>query len=150
MKNFYKWIPHCNYRISAKAIIRDKKWRFALCLKKMLVHWKNQIKWDIPGWGIDHWEDVEATIRREIREEMWLGVVSIDVSPKYFFLWESACWEKPLALVCYEIEVDSLNYVPSDECLEMRFFSLEEALNAETYSMVEKILKEVSEKFWKF
>jgi hypothetical protein len=32
----------------------------------------------------------------------------------------------------------------------MRFFSLEEALNAETYSMVEKILKEVSEKFWKF
>lgn len=150
MKTFYEWIPHCNYRISAKAIIRNEEWKFAMCLKQMMVHWKLQTKWDIPGWWIDHGEDVFTALRREILEEMWLTVTNIESSPKYFFLWESACWEKPLAQVCYEIELEDMSYTKTDECLEMKFFTLDEALQADTYSMVHKALLEVKENFWKY
>ncbi len=150
MKTLYPWVKNCHYRISAKAIIKNNKGEIALCLKRMLVNWVNQEKWDIPGWGIEHWEDIATAIRRETYEETGLIVTHISPQPLYFFLWESAAWDTPLVLACYEVTVQDFDFDVSDECLDMQFFTLEEALKADTYCMVTDALKEIKKLYWDF
>jgi len=150
MKNIYEWVKQCHYRISAKAILRNSEWKFALCLKEMLVDWVLQSRLDIPWGWIDHWETAIETIKREIFEEMWLIVRHIDPSPKYFFTWESTCTRIPMWIVCYETEVENFDYTPSEECRVMNFYSLEEALNADLYPAVRTSLEEAQKLFWKF
>ena len=65
------------YRISVKALIYNEKWEFLLAKE-------NNWTWDIPGWWLDHWENFDVCIKRELQEEMWLEVVWIDKNPKYF------------------------------------------------------------------
>ncbi len=150
MKSFYPDIWDCRYRISAKAILRNSEGRFALCLKEMMVHGELQTKWDIPGGGIDHGEDAMQTIQREIMEETWLEVTSINPHPTYFFVWESACGNVPIGLVFYEVITKNFDYTPTDECRELRFFTLEEALQADIYPAVKTSLEEAKELFGEF
>lgn len=150
MKTHYPDIWHCRYRISAKAILRNSEWKFALCMKEMEVDGKFLTKWDIPWGGIDHGEDVFTTLRREIKEEMGLEVKQIEKQPQYFFIWESACWKVPLWLVFYEVEVENFDYIASDECRELRFFELDEALKEDLWPAVRKFLKEAKGLFGEF
>ncbi|MBP7018618.1 NUDIX hydrolase [Candidatus Saccharibacteria bacterium] len=52
------------YRISIKALIRDKKGR-VLVVKESGRTW-----WDLPGGGMDHGEDIKSAITRELQEEV--------------------------------------------------------------------------------
>ncbi len=64
-------------------------------------------------------------------EEMWLIVTSIDKTPIAF-----ATVKRPphgkrkhdvyIANVCYQLSVESLDFVPSDECVEIWFFDLDD------------------------
>lgn len=150
MKTDYPWIKQCYYRISAKALIYNEEGKFALCLKEMMVHWELHTKWDIPGGGIDHGEHWPETISREIMEEMWIRVTHVNLHPKYFFVWESSCWTIPLTLVCYETELENFDYTPSDECREMRFFTLDEALEQNLYPAIRTTLEQAMRDFGKF
>jgi 8-oxo-dGTP pyrophosphatase MutT (NUDIX family) len=113
----------------------------------MLVDGKIQSRWDIPGGGIDHGEDVFQTLKREILEETGLKVLSIEPRPKYFFVGESTCRNIPLALVCYEVAVEDFDYTPTDECREMQFFSLDEALEVDIYPAIRTSLEEAKRVF---
>jgi len=150
MKTFYADIWDCRYRISAKAILRNPEWKFALCLKEMMVHWELHSRFDIPWGGIDHGEDAISTLTREIHEETGLKVVSIEPRPKYFFVWESTCWNVPLGLIYYEVQVENFDYTPTEECREMKFVTLDEALEADIYPAVRSSLEEVKRLFWAF
>lgn len=151
MTSRYEWIKQSFYRVSVKGILRDESWRFALCMKEMEVNGEIQKKWDIPGWGIDHGENPLDALEREFIEETWLVITKIDHRPKYFFIWESACTQKPLWLLYFEIEVDDLESLThSKECSELRFFTLEEAFQEELYPAVRANLEEAKEVFWSF
>lgn len=150
METKYEWIKECHYRVSAKAILRNPEWKFALCMKEMKIDWTVQSNWDFPGGWIDHWEDVFETLEREIMEEMWLKVTNIKPSPKYFFIGESACWKVPLGLVFYETQVSNFDYISSDECRELRFFTLEEALEENLWPAVRSNLEEAKKLFQGF
>lgn len=54
--------PNTYYRVSLKAIIRNKK-------GEVLVVKEKGSKWSLPGGGIDHNESFEAGLKREIYEE---------------------------------------------------------------------------------
>lgn len=150
MKNFYPDIWDCRYRISAKAILRNPEWKFALCMKEMMVNVELHKKWDIPWGGIDHGEHPLNTIKREIKEEMGLTVTKIHPNPKYFFIWESSCGNVPLGLVFYETEVEHFDYTETEECRELRFFTLQEALEEDLYPAVRSVFEEVQESFGDF
>lgn len=151
MQTQYKWVPECYYRISVKTIIRDKFSRFALCMKEMSVNGEVQKKWDIPGWGIDHWENPIEALQRELTEETWLTISNINPRPKYFFIWESACTSKPLGLLYFEVEIESLDsLIHSEECSELKFFTLEEALQEDLYPAVRTNLEEAKSQFGSF
>ena len=117
----------------------------------MIVHGEMQTKFDIPGGGIDHGElTAQETIRREVMEELWLQVTHIDNAPKYFFIGESTCEEIPLGIVFYETQVEHYNYTESDECRELKFVTLEEALEQELYPAVRNLLEQAKKLYGTF
>lgn len=56
-------IPNCFYRISIKALILDKDGKFLLCRE-------SDGRWELPGGGLDHGENPQDGLMREIKEEM--------------------------------------------------------------------------------
>ena len=139
MQKSYEWIKECHYRVSAKAFIRNSEWRFALSREHT---WK----WDIPGGGIDHWEEIHEALRREIMEEMWLTVTKISAQPIYTYVCESS-WinspKRPICVLIYETEVEDYNFIPSDECTEMKFVTATEAQELDLYYPNEKVMREI-------
>ena len=124
------------YRISVKALIYNEKWEFLLTKE-------NNWTWDIPGWWLDHWENFDVCIKRELQEEMWLEVIWIDKSPKYFITAnkpesKTRPW---LANVFYEVKVKDLNFRPSDECVEIWFFNIDNVNNINTIVNVKEFVK---------
>jgi 8-oxo-dGTP diphosphatase len=113
-------VPKAWYRISVKALIYNEKWEFLLTKEDTWV-------WDIPGWWLDHWEYYDICIKRELEEEMWLEVTWIDKNPKYFITaHKPESKTRPwLANVFYEVKVKDLNFIPSNECIEIGFFNLD-------------------------
>ena len=121
-------IPACFYRISIKALILDDEKRFLLAKE-------SNGKWELPGGGLDFGEKPQICIIREIKEEMGLDVTFVDDSPSYFLTSqkENGRW---FSNIIYLTKVNDLNFTASDECVEMRFFTKEEALKENLFSNV--------------
>jgi 8-oxo-dGTP pyrophosphatase MutT (NUDIX family) len=60
----------CTYRVSAKAVITSDK---GLLLVK-----EDADQWDLPGGGIEHFEELDDALRREIQEELGAEITEID------------------------------------------------------------------------
>ena len=129
-----KDIPNTFYRISAKALILDDQKRF------LLVREENGL-WEIPGGGIDHGEHPIETIKREIIEEMGIEVLDVNPTIQYFVIAKALdnVWKSS---VFYLTKLKNLEFTPTEECKEIRFFTKEEAERVDTYPVVKAFLKE--------
>ncbi len=129
-------IQNAWYRISAKALIYNEKGEFLLAKEDNWV-------WDIPGGWLDHWENPQNCIKRELQEEMWLEVVDISENPKYFLTAHKAKSKtRPwIANVFYEVKVKNLDFTPSDECIEIGFFDKNTIKNISVIENVEEFIK---------
>lgn len=126
-------IPNCFYRVSIKALVLDEEGRFLLCRE-------DNGKWELPGGGLDFWENPQEGITREIKEEMGLEVTSVADRPSYFFTWlEKWRWKSN---VIYKTTLQNLDFTPSDECEEIWFFTTEEALKLDLFSNVVEFCKQ--------
>ena len=121
-------ISECFYRISVKALILDGEKRFLL-IKELGG------KWEFPGGGLDFGESARDGLSREIAEEMGLDVTFVADVPSCFqtFQKENGQWS---ANIIYVTKVKDLDFTPSDECVEVRFFTKEEALRENLFSNV--------------
>jgi len=131
----YSQIPACFYRISIKALILDENGRFLLCRE-------DNGKWDFPGWWYE-FDDINPreALTREIKEEMGLEVTSVLDTPSYFV----TAHKKEriyLANIFYRTTVKDLDITPSDECQEVQFFTVEEALQKELFNNVIEFCKQ--------
>lgn len=123
--------PNTVYRVSIKALIEKDS--------KVLLIKENNWKWELPWWWLDHWENPQDGIKREIFEEMWLQVSSVENKPDYFFTWfENNKWKSN---VLYKAELKNFNFTASEECVEIWFFSKDEALKLDLFANVEKFFK---------
>lgn len=122
-------LPACWYRISAKALILDNQRRF------LLVKENNGLR-DFPGWWLDHGETPQEGIRREIHEEMWLEMLEVSKTPSYFLTAKNQAGDKYIANIFYETTVKDLNFSPSQECVEIGFFTAKEAKNLQAFPNV--------------
>lgn len=52
----------CAYRISVKAVIKDN-------IGQILLLQEKDGSWELPGGGLEHSEDIRATLKREVNEE---------------------------------------------------------------------------------
>ncbi len=126
-------IPECFYRISIKALIIDDEKRFLLAKEENGM-------WELPGGGLDFGENPQECLIREIKEEMGLSVTFIANTPSYLLTLqrENTHW---FANIIYLTRVENLNFTPSDECTEIRFFTKEEALKENIFSNVVDFIK---------
>jgi 8-oxo-dGTP pyrophosphatase MutT (NUDIX family) len=84
-------------------------------------------KWEFPGGGLDFGEDIHAALTREVREEMGVNVTMISETPLYVWTWKyehkrGMEWYYSIVLA-YPVEVDSLDFTPTNECEEIGFFA---------------------------
>ncbi len=126
-------IPPCFYRISVKSLILDKNWKFLLCKERSGI-------WDLPWGGLDEWENIRNWIIREIREEMWLDIARLEDQPSYFLKFIGKDGKEKVNVV-YQTQVTNLHFIPSDECLEVWFFSKEDIDNIEVFPNVQEFIK---------
>jgi 8-oxo-dGTP diphosphatase len=128
-----KKIPDNFYRTSIKALILDNKKRFLLSLEENGY-------WEFPGGGLDFGENSLDCLKRELKEEMDLKSTHIDEQPSYFVtaLHLNGLWK---ANVFYNTTVKNLKFKPSDECVELRFFTVEEAKKENLYPIVKEFIK---------
>ena len=89
--------PNTFYRVSLKALIKNRQ-------GQILVLKENQDTWSLPGGGLDHGEEPEAGLLRELKEE--LGVTSATIKGiaaiKTFYLETKSAW---LLWVVYDVEI---------------------------------------------
>jgi 8-oxo-dGTP pyrophosphatase MutT (NUDIX family) len=128
----------CYYRVSVKGIVIDERGR-------ILLSKEDNGMWEMLGGGLDHGEDPISCLEREIKEETGLEVTFVSESPKYFVT--SARLGQTIttymANVIYEIKLKNLDFVASDECQELRFFSKEEMQEVKLFPNVQKLLEQL-------
>ena len=119
------------YRTSIKALVFDED------KKILLAKDGGENKWDFPGGGMDWGENPQVCLAREIQEEMGILATWIADHPSYFYPFQS---EKGIWFTnaIYETKLEHLNFTPSDECLDARFFAIEEMKNEDIFSNVTK------------
>lgn len=127
-------IPNCFYRTSIKALILDDQKRFLLCLEE-------NGQWELPGGGLDFGEKPHDCLVRELKEEMDIEITYISPRPSYFVTApiKNGEWKSN---VLYETKVKNLDFKPSKECVEFRFFAKEDALKENLYPVVKEFIKE--------
>ncbi|HSX00553.1 MAG TPA: NUDIX hydrolase [Patescibacteria group bacterium] len=126
----------CFYRVSVKGIVIDDK-------DRILLAGESDGTWDMLGGGLDHGEDPIACLRREIQEETGLIVTKIWPEPKYFITAHKPASGIYIANVVYQVELENLNFTPSDECQDLRFFSAEEIRNLQLPPNMQKLMQEL-------
>ncbi len=127
-------IPDRFYRVSIKALVlnadRDK---FLICKKDSGL-------WEFPGGGLDWGADPQTDLKREISEEMGVGVLSISEHPSYFVTAQSepgkGIW---IANVLYETVLQSLDFIPSEECTEIAFVNQGSINDLAVFEPVKKV-----------
>ncbi|MGI6103226.1 MAG: NUDIX hydrolase [Patescibacteria group bacterium] len=113
-------MPNSIFRVSAKALVFDDQGRLLL-LKE------SDGRWEIPGGGIDDNESPRETIVREIHEECGLAARVLDEQP-------TAVWsvshndQFDFLYLGYRTAVDDIaGFVPSEECVELKYIALADA-----------------------
>lgn len=123
-----------HFRVSVKGIAIDETGRFLLAKE-------DNGKWELLGGGLDHNEDPITALKREIKEETGLEVTDVSPTPKYFVTAPKVGREGYVANVIYEIKLKDLKFIPSDECVELKFFYVEEAKQEELFPQVTKFVE---------
>ena len=122
------------YRISVKGIVINDDGLVLLCRE-------DNGKWEMMGGGIDHGETPEECMHRDIKEETSLEVTYMSPAPLYFFTYERRLPGKFAANIVYEIKLKDLNFTPSEECQELKFFSVDEMKKLDRFPNIDKLIE---------
>lgn len=126
MKEISNNFPDCFYRVTIKGLfVRDEK---LLMIKESES--LSGGNWELPGGGLDFGSAVKEDFEREVEEEMGLTVTKMSKYPLYMWTWRyesrrNLDWFYSCVLA-YRIDFENLDFRPSEECEDIRFFSLEE------------------------
>lgn len=133
-------LPNCCYRVSIKLLIQDDE-------EKYLLVKTEKGTYSFIWWGLDFDETPEQCARRETQEETWLKLSYFNNTPKLFFTTKPPHKDFYVAWVMYSAKIDNLeSFIPSDECIELGYFSLEEMKSLNLGNRAKKFLDIMKEK----
>jgi 8-oxo-dGTP pyrophosphatase MutT (NUDIX family) len=126
--------PNTFYRVSVKALVKNDK-------GEVLVLKENQDTWSLPGGGLDHGEEPESGLKRELSEELSIQKVT-NIEPhgvKTFHLGEKQTW---LMWLVYAIQTPERHFELGEGVTEAKFVNPDEL--SESTDIFEKMVYEVS------
>src|SRR5258706_9372523 len=97
----------CFYRVSIKGVINIGN-------KVLLTREHGSKRWDLPGGGIEHFEQPETALRREIKEEINAELTHLDdthVQPWFTYDLDPG-WDRPILYLVYLAAVTPVPEVP--------------------------------------
>lgn len=127
----------CNYRISVKGVEFDSEGRILLAKE-------DNGFWELLGGGLEYGEDPVECLKREIHEETGLTVTYVSPQPQYFITAPKELQSGWIANVVYEIKLKNYVFKQSDECVELKFFSIQEAKDLKLFPNVLSFIKQLS------
>jgi 8-oxo-dGTP pyrophosphatase MutT (NUDIX family) len=128
------------YRVSIKVIAVNEEGKF------LLTKEENGL-WEMLGGGLDWGEKPTEGIQRELQEEAGLTATWIAETPSYFITsprYNPETGENRegySANVIYEVKLEHLDITPSEECVELGFFTAEEALALPAFPNVKELAR---------
>ncbi len=128
----------CFYRVSVKGVAIDEQGRILLAREE-------DDMWEMLGGGLEHQEDPIESLKREVLEETGLKITRVSSSPRYFITAQKNNGKFYMANIVYEIELENMDFIPSDECQELKFFSIEEMKKLKLLPNVNKLLSLLEE-----
>lgn len=132
--------PNAFYRVSIKAVIRNDQGH-VLLVKEHIDDWV------LPGGGLDHGEDPETALRRELKEELAVNQVLVSklLSTYTFYATRKEAWYMWLL---YDVEIDSFDAEAAPDISEAAYVDINSFLNSENKAerhIYKAIAGEVSE-----
>ena len=95
--------------------------------------------WELPGGRIRKGENFVDCLKRECKEELGLECAISEDKP--MFVWPAIDQEgRGRIMVCYKIDLSNLNFVPSEECVALDFFSVDEVRKLKIYSQLKPLV----------
>jgi 8-oxo-dGTP diphosphatase len=91
--------------------------------------------------GLDWGETPQEGIMREINEEMGLKTISVSAQPCYLTTAQRDSDKTWTSNVLFETTLENLDFIPSSECVAIKFVTKEEAENTNTFITVKEFLK---------
>ena len=109
----------CFYRVSIKGIIEVGG-------KVVLTREHGSKRWDLPGGGVEHYEDPMDAFKREIREELSVSVTFFDEDhlQAWFTYDADPGWDRPILYLVAKAKVSDTPQASSG--VEMQHFSKDE------------------------
>lgn len=130
-------LPSPFYRVSLKAIVLDDK-------KRLLVGKTSDGKWETPGGGWEHNETLEECLRREIQEELGVGV---NTTGRLSFLYRG---QNPrgymVVYLAFPVTLSGINF-SSKDLVETKFVTKEELMELD-FDADEALIKDCTEFIW--
>lgn len=111
-------IPSPYYRVSLKAIVRNEA-------GEILVVQKTDGTWELPGGGWEHGESMQHCIRRELMEELGVGVSDINFSTIYPYSARGRTGKMRLKLAM-PVTIDNQDLTPRDGLQAYRYVTASE------------------------
>jgi 8-oxo-dGTP pyrophosphatase MutT (NUDIX family) len=109
--------PPCGYRLSAKALIVSKK--------GLLMVREHTEFWDLPGGGVEHFEDPLFALQREIKEELGADIASAGHEPVHVWPLFDRQYKWPLLFLLYPTRLRS-GFASNLSDIDVRFVSQDE------------------------
>ena len=107
------------YRVSVKALVFDAE-------RRLLVVQEPAGHWELPGGGWEHGETLEQCLARELREELGVGLCSVDLSTQRAWAGPGASHRYHRLKLTVQATLGSTVITPGQEILAARWVTPEE------------------------
>lgn len=121
------------FQVSVKGLFFDDQNRLLLMLDSA------DGRWDLPGGRLVKGEDLTEGLQREWLEEIGVECRVVEKQPSIAY---SAIDQQGRGriVICYKVALDSLDFKPSNECIDVRFFTKDEMARLSKPPQLEKLV----------
>jgi 8-oxo-dGTP diphosphatase len=119
------------YEVSTKGLYQDESGR-------ILVIQDEDGRWELPGGGLDHGEDIVESLKRECLEELGVSCEVVDAQP--YKVWVGITeYNAPRLILLYRIKPLSFEFKNNPEAMEIKLITKEELKDLKLVPQLERI-----------